>query len=66
MSTWGFQSEEQRRRYDDYRGMGYEYSMTDPYNGIIMERFERGYDYTRCLDRICIESEGAINQLSIK
>lgn len=62
--SFGFQSQEQSAKYDTYRSMGWEYSLTYPTGEIIMEYKERGYnDYTRVLHRVMIGTDGTIDEL---
>jgi len=62
MSTFGFQSQKQNEKYYEYKDMGYEYVLTEPTGAIHMVRMERGYDYTRELDKAVVETDGAINK----
>lgn len=54
----------QKETYQLLRDLGYEYSLTEQSGHVLMIRYERGAEYTRKLEEICIDPNGLWEEIS--
>lgn len=62
MSTFGM-SDKQLAKYQEMKGIGFEYSLTEETGSVRMIRYDRGPEWTRRMEEIAVDELGDIDIL---